>query len=68
MPPSEIVTSSDSAMPLGRCRVSMRLPIRNSALHTIAQAKAISSTISAAAVLCRRKVDRMGRISMAMTL
>src|SRR3546814_1999086 len=43
---------------------SMRLPIRNRALQTIAQLSAISSTISAAAVLCRSRVDRMGRSSM----
>src|SRR5690606_23155159 len=33
-------------------------------LQTIAQLSAISSTINAAAVLCRNRVDRMGRSSM----
>lgn len=57
-------TSSSSTMPLTSFRRSSRLLIRNSALQTIAQLSAISSTISAAAVLWRERVDRMGRISM----
>ena len=45
----------------------IRVPIRNSALQTIAQVRATWSTISVAAVLWRNKVDRMGRIFMAVS-
>ena len=46
----------------------MRPLIRNSALQMIAQLSAISSTISALAVLCRRRVVRIGRSSMGLLL
>ncbi len=59
-----ISTSSASSTPLRRFSTSRRWPTMNSALHKIAQLSAISSTIRPAAVLWRRKVDRMGRISM----
>src|SRR6478609_1428657 len=58
-------TMSCSSKPLMRCICDMRSPIRNSALQMMAQLSAISRTISAAAVLWRRSVERMGRISMA---
>ncbi|MCW0450835.1 hypothetical protein NB706_003669 [Xanthomonas sacchari] len=67
MPPRAIVTSSASATPLALRRVAMRLPIRNSALQTIAQASAISSTISVAAVRCRDSVESIGPSAMAAT-
>ena len=53
-----------SSMPLASCMASMRCDTMNSALQMMAQLSAISSTISAAAVLCRDSVERMGRISM----
>src|SRR6185437_4528112 len=37
----------------------------NTALHSTAQASAISSTINAAGILCLRSAERMGWISMA---
>src|SRR5690348_5924382 len=61
-------TSSCMATPLGmsiRCR---RWPIRNTALQTIAQVSAISSTIRVAVILCLRSVERIGRISMSASL
>src|SRR6185312_10877026 len=61
-------TSWCSAMPLGmsiRCR---RWLIRNTALHTIAQVSAISSTINVAVTLCRRSVERIGRMSTSIPL
>ena len=64
MPVSWMRTSSFSAWPVGRCMRSSRPEMRNRALQMIAQLSAISSTISADAVLCRRSVDRIGRISM----
>ncbi len=54
-------TSSLSARPLGNCSRSTRLTIRNTALQTMAQVSAISSTIRSAAVLWRLSVERMGR-------
>jgi len=59
-----IWTSSSSAMPLSRRISVVRLPITKIALQMIAQLRAISSTISAAAVLCRMRIERIGRISM----
>jgi hypothetical protein len=64
MPAKVIMATSSSATPLGMLIRAMRSLIRNTALQMIAQLSAISSTISAAAVLCRRRVERMGRISM----
>src|SRR6185437_11536092 len=61
-------TNSCIATPLGmsiRCR---RWLIRNTALQTIAQVSAISSTISVAVTLCRRSVERIGRICMSIPL
>ena len=60
-------TSSFSTRPLTSCTWAMRSLIMNRALQMIAQVSAISSTISAAAVLCRIRVERMGRISMAVS-
>src|SRR5690606_31290753 len=56
-----------SSTPLGERRLSTRSEIRNTALHTIAQVTAICSAISAAAVLWRRRLERMGRMSMAVS-
>src|SRR5690606_22912401 len=56
-------TSSSRAMPLGRFISVMRSPTRNSALQMMAQVSAISRTMSAAAVLCRSRVERIGRMS-----
>ncbi len=64
MPLTRTITSSFSAMPLGMLIFSTRWLTRNSALQTMAQVRATSSTIRAAAVLCRRRVLRMGRMSM----
>ena len=64
MPLTRSITSSFSAMPLGMLILSTRWLTRNSALQTMAQVRATSSTIRAAAVLCRRRVLRMGRMSM----
>ena len=58
-------SSSASAMPLGAPMRSTRCAMRCTALHTIAPVSAISTTMSAAAVLWRRSVDRIERISMA---
>ncbi len=64
MPLTRSITSSLSAIPLGMLIFSTRWLTRNSALQTMAQVSATSSTIRAAAVLCRRSVLRMGRMSM----
>ncbi|MNS64433.1 hypothetical protein D3C72_975600 [compost metagenome] len=64
MPLTRTITSSFSASPLGWLIFSTRWVTRNRALQTMAQVRAISSTINAAAVLCRRRVLRMGRMSM----
>src|SRR4051812_42278065 len=55
-------------MPLCIFMRSSRWLIRNTALQTMAQVSAISSTSSSAVILCRRSVDRMGRISMSVAL
>src|SRR5690606_15523151 len=65
MPVSCTRTISLSAIPLGLSMRASRSPVKKLALHTIAQVIAISSTMSAAAVRCRRSVERMGRKCMA---
>src|SRR5699024_1897705 len=56
-------SSDDSSMPVGMRSACMRSAIMNTALQTIAQVRAICSTISAEAVLCRRRLEKTGRIS-----
>src|SRR5690242_1676755 len=53
-----------SSMPLGRWIEATRWLIMNTALHSTAQASAISSTISNAGMRCLRRLAKMGRISM----
>src|SRR5690349_24917847 len=47
---------------------SSRWLIRNTALQTMAQVSAISSTTSSAVILWRRNVERIGRMSMSIAL
>ena len=57
-------TISSFAMPVGRSMRSRRWVMRKTALQMMAHDSATSSTISAAAVLWRARVERMGRMSM----
>src|SRR6185312_12082357 len=53
-----------SSIAFGQWMSAMRWPIMNTALHSTAQASAISSTIRVAGMRCLRRLASIGRISM----